>query len=193
MPPSGPSPLEELDRECPVPDIQHASKKKLARTRALGRVLRKQRLQTARNAAKLLIESRGHRVVSRRPASGKRTASRAVSETPSRPAGPTVDMAEAVKHLPNLEPGCLEELKKLPAVVAPSSVGKGAKNYTIFAPGRNDMSCEVQLANRCFRMRKLHEDQVWPEGVSKCVKWASQCPFAAWAQFKIFACWQSDD
>ena len=49
--------------------------------------------------------------------------------------------------------------------MAPSSVGKGAKNYTIFAAGRKDMSCEVRLANRCFRMRKLHEDQVWSEGV----------------------------
>ncbi len=210
-----------------MPDIKRASKKKLVQTRALGRVLKKQRLELGRAAARQVIEENKplSKLVPRKrkaahvsgdgaqsgPAASRlagepppvpRLVPRPVpvprlapvpSESPASAAGPTVDVAEAMQLLPNLDQISQDELAKLPAGVQPKTSGKGAKNYTISDANSDgiEMSCEVQLHNRCFRVGKCAT--VWPEAVSKCVKWQKQSPFQAWEEFKTLAQWPADD
>jgi len=170
-----------------VPDVSKGGKKRLAMTRIKLRLTKK--TGGLKRDADCEPEATRKRPAAKPAGSASGVKAPTLEAALPVAAGPTICLEEAMKHLPNLDGFAKAELVTLPKEAAPCGPGKGCKNYTICADGHDDMSCEVQLHNKCFRVNKLPEGHVWPDGVSKCVKWTRQSPFQAWAEFKSLVGW----
>ena len=96
---------------------------------------------------------------------------------------PLICVPDALLLLTELAEASKIELATLPAECSPQVASTGKSNYTIkFADGAT--VCEIQLANRCFRLKRFGSDWKHP---CRTFSWSTpsgQSPADAWAEFK---------
>ena len=94
---------------------------------------------------------------------------------------PRVGM-DTVLLMPNLSDDARAQLANLPMACAPQKESSGKFNFSLHSEAG---TLEVQLANRCFRAKKIGD---WADLV-KTVSWTGRDPYDAWIEFKSKSGW----
>ncbi len=206
------SPLDELEDSVRIPNVRNQGKAAQTKRRKLAKLVKasrlvatllskrdaKQAVARTKKAAKpikgkaskepLIVEP-GPLLLAQEPLPEAAKASPATAvPVPEGLDGPLMDAEAALEFLPRLSEYSQSQLRLLPAECMPTHLGGGTGNYTIKAHD-GETVCEIQLANRCFRIKKA---KVFPDPtvvLCRTIKWTGRSTFEAWAEYKEKVQW----